>query len=163
MNIIIIATKDEAKQVKKLPNSKIIITGMGEFNVINTVSKLLLNKKITNKDKVFNIGYCGSNISPIGTVHTVAVVASEIKSNFVEYKEIKLGKNGVKCYSSNNFVTETKNKGIFDMELYTIANIFPKVKAIKVVSDSLSMKQYHAVSVEDAWKEANKILTKMCK
>ena len=163
MNIIIVATKDEAKQVKKLPNSKIIITGMGEFNVINTVSKLLLNKKITNKDKVFNIGYCGSNISPIGTVHTVAVAASEIKSNFVEYKEIKLGKNGAKCYSSNNFVTETKNKGIFDMELYTIANIFPKVKAIKVVSDSLSMKQYHAVSVEDAWKEANKILTKMCK
>ncbi len=163
MNIIIVATKDEAKQVKKLPNSKIIITGMGEFNVINTVSKLLLNKKITNKDKVFNIGYCGSNISPIGTVHTVAVVASEIKSNFVEYKEIKLGKNGAKCYSSNNFVTETKNKGIFDMELYTIANIFPKVKAIKVVSDSLSMKQYHAVSVADAWKEANKILTKMCK
>lgn len=163
MNIIIVATKDEAKQVKKLPNSKIIITGMGEFNVINTVSKLLLNKKITNKDKVFNIGYCGSNISPIGTVHTVAVAASEIKSNFVEYKEIKLGKNGAKCYSSNNFVTETKNKGIFDMELYTIANIFPKVKAIKVVSDSLSMKQYHAVSVEDAWKEANKILAKMCK
>ena len=163
MNIIIVATRDEAKQVKKLPNSKIIITGMGEFNVINTVSKLLLNKKITNKDKVFNIGYCGSNISPIGTVHTVAVAASEIKSNFVEYKEIKLGKNGAKCYSSNNFVTETKNKGIFDMELYTIANIFPKVKAIKVVSDSLNMKQYHAVSVEDAWKEANKILAKICK
>ena len=45
MNIIIVATKDEAKQVKKLPNSKIVITGMGEFNVINTVSKLLLNKK----------------------------------------------------------------------------------------------------------------------
>lgn len=163
MNIIIVATKDEAKQVKKLPNSKIIITGMGEFNVINTVSKLLLNKKITNKDKVFNIGYCGSNISPIGTVHKVAVSASEIKSNFVEYKEIKIAKNGAKCYSSNNFVTETKNKGIFDMELYTIANIFPKVKAIKVVSDSLNMKEYHAVSVEDAWCEANKILAKMCK
>ena len=163
MNIIIVATKDEAKQVKKLPNSKIIITGMGEFNVISTVSKLLLNKKITRKDKVFNIGYCGSNISPIGTVHTVAVAASEIKSNFVEYKEIKLAKNGAKCYSSNNFVTETKNKGIFDMELYTIANIFPKVKAIKIVSDSLSMKQYHAVSVKDAWCEANKILAKMCK
>lgn len=163
MNIIIIATKDEANQVKKLPNSKIIITGMGEFNVINTVSKLLLNKKITNKDKVFNIGYCGSNISPVGTVHKVAVSASEIKSNFVEYKEIKLAKDGAKCYSSNNFVTETKNKGIFDMELYTIANIFPKVKAIKVVSDSLSMKQYHTVSVEDAWCEANKILAKMCK
>ena len=49
------------------------------------------------------------------------------------------------------------------MELYTIANIFPKVKAIKIVSDSLSMKEYHAVSVTDAWKEANKILAKMCK
>ena len=163
MNILIIATKDEAKQVKKLPNTKIVLTGMGEFNVINTVSKLLLNKKITNKDKIFNIGYCGSNISPIGTVHKVSVAASEIKSNFVEYKEIKLCKDGTKCYSSNNFVTETKNKGIFDMELYTIANIFPKVKAIKIVSDSLSMKQYHAVSVEDAWKEANKMLAKMCK
>ncbi len=163
MNIIIIATKDEAKQVKKMPNSKVIITGMGEFNVIKTISKLLLNKKITNKDKIFNIGYCGSNISPVGTVHQVAVSASEIRSNFVEYKEIKLCKNGVKCYSSNNFVTETKNKGIFDMELYTIANIFPKVKAIKIVSDSLSMKEYHAVSVEDAWIEANKILAKLCK
>lgn len=163
MNILIIATKDEAKRIKKLPNTKIILTGMGEFNVINTVSKLLLNKKITNKDKIFNIGYCGSNISPIGTVHQVAVSASEIKSNFVEYKEIKLGKNGVKCYSSNNFVTKTNNKGIFDMELYTIANIFPRVKAIKIVSDSLSMKEYHAVSVEEAWQEANKILAKMCK
>lgn len=163
MNIIIIATKDEAKKVKKPANTKIIITGMGEFNVIKTVSKLLLNKKITNKDKIFNIGYCGSNISSVGTVHQVAVSASEIKSNFVEYKEIKLARNGVKCYSSNNFVTVTKNKGIFDMELYTIANIFPKVKAIKIVSDSLSMKQYHSVSVEDAWIEANKILAQMCK
>ena len=163
MNIIIIATKDEAKQVKKIPNSKVVITGMGEFNVIKTISKLLLNRKITSKDKIFNIGYCGSNISPVGTVHQVAVSASEIKSNFVDYKEIKLCKNGTKCYSSNNFVTETKNKGIFDMELYTIANIFPKVKSIKIVSDSLSMKQYHAVSVKDAWVEANKILAKLCK
>jgi len=146
-----------------LPNTKIILTGMGEFNVIKTISKLLLNKKITSTDKIFNIGYCGSNISPIGTVHKVALSASEIKSNFVEYTEIKLSKDGVKCYSSNNFVTETKNKGIFDMELYTIANIFPRVKAIKIVSDSLSMKEYHAVSVEDAWQEANKILAKMCK
>ena len=163
MNIIIIATKDEAKQVKKPINSKIILTGMGEFNVIKTLSKAILKKQITAKDKIFNIGYCGSNISPVGTVHKVAVSASEIKSNFVEYKEIKIAKNGAKCYSSNNFVTETNNKGIFDMELYTIANIFPKVKAIKVVSDSLNMKEYHAVSVEDAWKEANKILAKICK
>lgn len=163
MNILIIATKDEVKQVKRPRNSKIIVTGMGEFNVIKTLSKAILKKQITEKDKIFNIGYCGSNISPVGTVHKVAVSASEIKSNFVEYKEIKLAKDGAKCYSSNNFVTKTNNKGIFDMELYTIANIFPKVKAIKVVSDSLSMKQYHAVSVEDAWKEANKILTKMCK
>ena len=163
MNILIIATKDEAKQVKKPRNTKIIVTGMGEFNVIKTLSKAILKKQITEKDKMFNIGYCGSNISPVGTVHKVAVSASEINSNFVEYKEIKLAKDGAKCYSSNNFVTKTNNKGIFDMELYTIANIFPKVKAIKVVSDSLSMKQYHAVSVEDAWKEANNILAKMCK
>ena len=163
MNILIIATKDEAKLVKKPVNSKIILTGMGEFNVIQTLSKAILKKQITAKDKIFTIGYCGSNISPVGTVHKVAVAASEIKSNFVEYKEIKLAKDGAKCYSSNNFVTKTKNKGIFDMELYTIANIFPKVKAIKIVSDSLSMKQYHAVSVEDAWKEANKILAKLCK
>ena len=45
MNIIIIATKDEAKQVKKMPNSKIIITGMGEFNVIKTISKSQIKTK----------------------------------------------------------------------------------------------------------------------
>ena len=163
MNIIFVADKGEEKFLKKFPNTKVIITGIGEYNVIRTITKLLINNEISKDDKIFNIGYCGSNISPIGTVHKVDYSCWELGSNFVESIEVKLGKGEVKCYSSNNFVTKTNHIGIFDMELYTIANIFPKVKAIKIVSDSLNMKEYHQVSVEDAWQEANKVLEKLLK
>ena len=51
----------------------------------------------------------------------------------------------VPCYTSNDFVLETKIKDpvVFDMELaYILALGFEEVESIKIVSDNLSLKEY---------------------
>lgn len=158
MNIIFIAEQKEAEHIGNLPNTKVIVTGPGMFAVANTITKLLLNKEISKDDKFFNVGYCGSNISPIGKIHKISVSASEEKSNYADYKDIKLCDGDVTCFSAHNFVTKTEHKGIFDMELYVLANMLPEITAYKIVSDSLDLDTFNQVSVEDSWKKINKIL-----
>ncbi|MCQ2574911.1 MAG: hypothetical protein MJ156_02310 [Alphaproteobacteria bacterium] len=158
MNIIFVAEQREADHIEKLPNTKVFVTRPGMFAVANTVTKLLLNKEISKDDKFFNIGYCGSNISPIGKIHRVSVSASEEKSNYADYKDIKLCDGDVVCFSANNFVTQTEHKGIFDMELYVLANMLPEIAAYKIVSDCLDLDTFNQISVEDSWKEMNEIL-----
>ena len=111
---------------------------------------------------LFNIGYVGSNEFPIGTVVIVGSVSKEIASHTVKDPIIKLDKkSGVKCYSSINFVESTKHTGVFDMELYTLATFFPKIKSVKIVSDNLNYHEYKQVNIKKAWKEANSVLFDM--
>jgi len=163
MNYILVADKQEADNIKiphELKNQvKIILLGWGETATIKTLSKLLLNHEFTKNDKFFNIGYVGSNEYPIGTVVIVGTVARENPSHTVKEPSIKLYKeSSVKCYSSLNFVESTKHTGVFDMELYTLATFFPKIKSVKIVSDNLNYHEYKQVSIDKAWKHANKIL-----
>ena len=53
---------------------------------------------------------------------------------------------------------QTKHVGVFDMELYTLATFFPKIKSVKVVSDNLDYHEYKQVDTKKSWDEANKIL-----
>jgi hypothetical protein len=51
----------------------------------------------------------------------------------------------IKCFTSNDFVLETKIEKpcVFDMELaYILALGFKRVESIKIVSDNLSLKEY---------------------
>lgn len=163
MNYIFIAEELEAKEVKipkKLEDkAKIIITGFGEYATLRTIINLFKKNVFKQGDKFYNIGYCGANAFDVGEVVIVGKSAREKPSNFAKDKTYTLDKKSkVKCYTSTDFVQESKHTGIFDMELYILATIFPKIKSIKIVSDNLNLKQYRKVSLKKAWQKANKIL-----
>lgn len=163
MNYILIADKQEAKNIKipkELKNDvKIILLGWGETSSIKTLSKMLLNSKFNKQDKFFNIGYVGSNEFPIGSVVSIGEVFKENPSHTVKEEGYKLDKKSkVKCYSSIDFVEKTKHTGVFDMELYTLATMFPNIKSVKIVSDNLNYKEYKDVDIKESWKSANEIL-----
>ena len=82
-----------------------------------------------------------------------------IKSiKFEEKTYILNPESKVKCYTSIDFVEKTEHIGVFDMELYTLASLFPNIKSVKIVSDNLNFKDWKQVDIKDAWKEANNIL-----
>lgn len=167
MNYILVADKQEANNLKipkELKNDvKIIIfDGWGDTAVIKKLSRMFLNHEFSKNDKFFNIGYAGSNEFPIGSVVVVGTVAKENPSHTVKEPAVKLDKESkAKCYSSLDFVESTKHTGIFDMELYTLATFFPKIKSVKIVSDNLNYHEYKQVSIDKAWVKANKILFNM--
>ncbi len=163
MNYILIAEELEAKNIKipkKLENNtKIIITGFGEYHALRTIIGLFKKGVFKKEDKFYNIGYCGANAFDVGEVISVGKSCREKPSNFAKDKTYTLDKKStVKCYTSTDFVQESKHTGIFDMELYILATIFPKIKSIKVVSDNLNYKQYKKVSLKKSWQKANKLL-----
>jgi len=164
MNYILVADTQESDNIKipkELKDSVKIITfdGWGDTAVIKKLSKMMLNHEFNKNDRFFNIGYVGSNEFPIGKVVVIGTVAKEIPSHTVKETSVKLDKESkVKCYSSLNFVERTKHTGVFDMELYTLATFFPKIKSVKIVSDNLNYHEYKKVAITKAWREANKTL-----
>lgn len=139
VKLIVVATDEEYKLAKKrFKGQKIIKTGVGGINVIETLKQTDKNQKITN------FGYVGSNVIPIGT--EVMVGECKLYHPNVKYKEPTYKLDGdITCYTSNDFVLNTNIKEpiVFDMELaYILALGFKKVESIKIVSDNLSLKQY---------------------
>ncbi|MBQ8451674.1 MAG: hypothetical protein IJ538_02735 [Clostridia bacterium] len=141
--IVVIASDNERKLVEELgfKNAKIIVTGMGGINVIQTLKNLPKNEEIVN------IGYAGSNSIPVGT--KVEVGISTLLHEFFQYDEepIKTKSYPVSktiCYTSTDFVTKTNitEPCVFDMELAYICAMFNNVKSIKVVSDNLNLHAY---------------------
>lgn len=143
--LVVIATPNEIDLVKKLGADRfpIIITGVGGTNVIRAL------KNIPKDEKIFNIGYVGSNHIDIGT--PVVITSCELYHEKVAYSTIpyvldkpKFDHDKVVCYTSTDFVTKTKIKEpcVFDMELAFICAMFDNVTSIKVVSDNLSLKEY---------------------
>lgn len=163
MNYIFIADEREAKEVKipKEFKNKVVkvITGYGEYYTLKTIIKMFEKNVFKKGDKFFNVGFCGANTHNVGEVVIVGKSCREKPSNFAKDKTYTLDKKSkVKCYSSSDFVEKTDHKGIFDMELYMLTTIFPKIKAIKIVSDNLNLKQYKKVDLKKSWQQANKIL-----
>lgn len=139
MVLIVTATDEEYNLAnKRFKDYKIIKTGIGGLNVIKAL------KNINRNQEIINFGYAGSNIIPIGT--EVSIGKCSLYHPNVEYDEETFELEGdIPCYTSNDFVLQTKIKDpcVFDMELaYILALGFKDVKAIKIVSDNLSMKEY---------------------
>jgi len=139
--VIVVATDEEYNLAKKrFKGQKIIKTGVGGINVIRKL------KRLPKWLKIINFGYVGSNVLPIGT--EIRVGESRLYHPNVIYNEPEytLDKEStIKCFTSNDFVLETKIEKpcVFDMELaYICALGFKRVESIKIVSDNLSLKEY---------------------
>lgn len=142
--LIVIAEKEELKLVEELgyKDYPVLITGVGGLNVIDAL------KDLPRDTEILNIGYCGSNNLEIGSKVMIGFVRTH--HNVADFKEVPLscitdgGIKRVDCYTSTDFVINTtiKEDCVFDMELAFIRAIMPNTRAIKVVSDNLSHKQY---------------------
>ena len=118
-----------------------IITGVGATNVIQALHNLPLDSD------VLNVGYCGSNRFPIGSV--VWIADSRLWHPNVEFEEptyhLMDGAEAL-CLTAGDFVLSGENlpaKSVVDMELAFIAAFgFHSLKAVKYVSDNLNRQQY---------------------
>ena len=144
--MVVVATEAEYKLAKKrFKNESIIQTGVGGLNVINKL------KDLPKEKEVINFGYVGSNNIPIGT--EVKIGRCKLYHPNVEYQETEYKLDGdIPCFTSNDFVLETKIKEpvVFDMELaYILALGFKNVKSIKIVSDNLNLRKYEEKIKDD--------------
>lgn len=143
--LIVIAEKEELKLVEELgyANEPVLITGVGGINVIEAL------KDLPKDCEILNIGYAGSNyykkgtiveIIKVGTNHEIAKFVEPFKFLQVTHKYDETAY----CYTNTDFVLKTNKTEhcVFDMELAFIRAMFNNVRAIKVVSDNLSFKQY---------------------
>ena len=155
MNYICIAEEGERDLITKyLPNCTwpVIVTGVGAINVIQALSE------VPREASLLNIGFAGSANFDIGTV----VEVTEVRLNHpnVTYPEPKLmltpfddglwpiAQQKAVCYTNCDFVMQSDYKDcVFDMELAFIASLgFASVSALKIVSDNLSLHDYHQIT-----------------
>ena len=155
MNYICIAEEGERDLITKyLPNCTwpVIVTGVGAINVIQALSE------VPREASLLNIGFAGSANFDIGTV----VEVTEVRLNHpnVTYPEPKLvltpfddglwpiAQQKAVCYTNCDFVMQSDYKNcVFDMELAFIASLgFASVSALKIVSDNLSLHDYHQIT-----------------
>lgn len=143
MTIIVVATNAEEKLAKKRFKHKIIIkTGVGGTNVIRKL------KRVPKWIKIINFGYAGSNNIDVGTeleINECQLYHPNAKFGELIFTLKETNRAKVTCYTAGDFVTETniKEPVVFDMELaYICALGFKRVRAIKIISDNLSMNQY---------------------
>lgn len=145
--MIVVAAKHEELDI--MPSlvdeaDKVVVTGVGALNVW----RALQNEP--RDELIVNVGYCGSNTLPIGTLCSPEEVKLyhpnvSYAEKELEWLDAYVNMNHAKCYTNVDFVLETKIKEpvIFDMELAFIAAMgFKTVRAIKKVSDNLSLKEY---------------------
>ncbi len=169
--IILVATEDELRLAKRhLGDYGIVKTGVGAGNVIRTCSELLMHEGI-QRERIVNVGFCGSNSIPVGSVVKISKTW-RLMDNVVEFADwrngLELAKDGVPCYTSNSFVLKTDivEPCAFDMELnYMAAFPIPLVGAVKIVSDNLCLDKYeHSIrhSEDETWAEVRAIVGDMC-
>lgn len=145
---IILAEEGERDLIAKyLPECQewpVIITGVGAINIIRSLQDLPRDARLVN------IGYCGSANFEVGS----AVWVSEARLNHpnVTYPEPTLSLapygEGVICYTNTDFVLQSDYKDcVFDMELAYIAALgFTHLSSLKIVSDNLSLHDYHELT-----------------
>ena len=138
--IIVVATDEEYIMAKeRFAKSKIIKTGVGGLNIIESL------KDVDKNEEILNFGHAGSNNLPIGT--EVYVKDCRLYHPNVEYDESTYHLGGtIDCYTSNDFVLSTTitEPCVFDMELaYIMALGFKNVTSLKIVSDNLSLHEYN--------------------
>ena len=137
--LTVVATDKELTDLAKdFSNAPYLVTGIGATNIIEAL------KDIPRDTEILNIGYAGSVGIEVGK--TVTVGRCKLYHPNVSFVEPEYELDGdYTCLTSNDFVlsTDIKEPVVFDMELaYILALGFKNVKAIKKISDSLSLDEY---------------------
>lgn len=171
--IILVATQDEYGLAKKyLPEYRIIRTGVGASNVINRCAVLLEEFRESGEEPIINLGFCGSNTLPKGTVVEVGRTF-RLKNRNVEFADYRngliLSESEHHCYTSNDFVTESHEPkdALYDMELnYIAAFPLPLIGSVKIVSDNLDVCEYETAvetSTKEVWEQVRNLVDKISK
>ena len=155
--IICIAEEGERDLIARyLPDlhAPVFVTGVGTINIIRSLQNL-----DRAETEIINIGYCGSANFEVGSL--VSVTEARLNHPSVTYPEPVLpldeydfgmfepqGLLHAPCYSSTDFVQASNyHDCVFDMECATIAALgFTTTKVLKVVSDNLSLHDYHKLT-----------------
>lgn len=165
MIFILTATKEEYELAKKyLPNYHVFKTGVGASNVIKTLSAM--TQLYSDCHHFINVGFCGSNKLPIGTVTKVSK-SFRLVDKTVEFEDFRNGYEfndfeGHDCYTSNSFVTESTSEApvLYDMELnYMAAFPIDLIGSVKIVSDNLDVVEYETTmdsTSSELWAEVRK-------
>jgi hypothetical protein len=119
--------------------------------------------RTTIDDIIVNIGYCGATSDiKVGTIVEPSVVYDAKSGDSIAIDKI-FGCEDIKCFTSDNFVTEPieEAKNIYDMELYKLAKRpHRKIYSLKIVSDNLNESDCENYNDQEAWAEIKKILEK---
>ena len=150
--MILIAEEGERQLAEKyFPGQEIRITGVGALNLLKNLRDLPLSTPL------INIGYVGSANYEIGSLVEIGEV--RLCHPHVSYPEptyrcmpgladeygIAVAHTDVPIFTNVDFVLESKERDcVFDMELAFILGMgFTNVRSIKIVSDNLSLHEYH--------------------
>ena len=132
--------------VDELAACEVLVTGVGAVNILRAL------RDIPRDAALLNIGYAGSANFSIGTL--VEVTEAALHHPNVSYPEPALPLSAgtpcegilcAKCYTNTDFVLQSPYRDcVFDMELAFIAAMgFTRLRALKYVSDNLSLHAYH--------------------
>lgn len=141
---LVVATKEELDLpwARSFSELETIVTGVGGTNVIRAL------KGIPQDSQIYNVGYCGSQMYPVGTV--IWVNHCRLWHPNVTFQErtfeLAESSSGITCYTAGDFVLqgdELPPYSVVDMELAYIAAFgFSRLASVKYVSDCLDYDQY---------------------
>lgn len=150
MRLVVIAEEQERALAERyFPGVEVRVMGVGAINVMRALADL------PRDTEILNVGYAGSADFPIGTL--VEVTEAFLNHPNVSYPEPRLplltgcseswGALQAPCYTGVDFCLQSDlTRCVFDMELAFICGMgFTSVRALKYVSDNLSLHDYRRV------------------
>ena len=153
--MVVIAEEGERVLAEKwLPGQEVLVTGVGALNILRSLRNVPLDTPL------INIGYVGSANYEIGSMVEVGEVSLchpnvtyeepkyHLRQGLAEEYGIPVAHKDVPIFTNVDFVLQSKEKDcVFDMELAFIVGMgFADVRALKIVSDNLSLHEYHGLT-----------------
>ena len=150
--MIVIAEEGERVLAEKwFPGQEVLVTGVGALNIMRSLRNVPLDTPL------INIGYVGSANFEIGSVVEIGEVrlchpnvtypepTIHLRQGLAKEYGIDVFRTDVPIFTNVDFVLQSKEKDcVFDMELAFICGLgFTDVRALKIVSDNLSLHEYH--------------------
>ena len=150
--MIVIAEEGERVLAEKwFPGQEVLVTGVGALNIMRSLRNVPLDTPL------INIGYVGSANFEIGSVVEIGEVrlchpnvtypepTIHLRQGLAQEYGIDVFRTDVPIFTNVDFVLQSKEKDcVFDMELAFICGLgFENVRSLKIVSDNLSLHEYH--------------------